>query len=146
MTDDLVKRARDAMRGIAGGPWQVTMSRNSDGATGYHVAMHDHCSIAVDKRGYWADDYQPACDECGYYQPDDAMDCAQWRVDTARFIAASRDLVPDMADRIDDLQVKLSECKAALHAADVLAGAVVTCSDAQLNALQAYREIRARSI
>lgn len=85
--------AKEATKGFAGFPWQVTMARNEDGVTGYYVRGHCEAGIAVVRDQYWDDDYNPPRDDYGYFQPDENMDCLPVRVDIAKFIAAANPTV-----------------------------------------------------
>ena len=89
--DDLIRRAREALVDVTPGPW----SYNSMGEFG----------PAYD------DDYQAfgmICDPVGECDWPNA-------VDNARFIAAARDLVPAMADRIEAQEALLKEAMAAME-------------------------------
>jgi len=85
MSDDLIRRAREALVSVTPGPW----SYNSMGEFG----------PAYD------DDYQAfgmICDPVGECDWPNA-------VDNARFIAAARDLVPALADRLEAQEALLRE-------------------------------------
>jgi hypothetical protein len=103
--------------GILEGPWMVKMRRDDEGVTGYCVMQHDRTAICVDRRGYWVDGHIPPADEDGYNQPDEHMDCAKWRIETARFIAAARDLVPALAAERDALRERAERAEAQLATA-----------------------------
>ena len=82
MSDDLVKRARDALNGVTEGPW-IDYEFSAD----HWVAFKSDDSGPAMRIGSWHDQ----------------------REANARFIAASRDLVPAMADRIEELEAKLAK-------------------------------------
>ena len=95
--------AKEATKGFAGLPWQITMGRNADGATGYYVRGHCEVGIAVVRDQYWEDDYNPPRDDYGYFQPDENMDCDPVRVEIAKFIAAAnpsviRELIAELLE------------------------------------------------
>lgn len=73
------------------GPWMVCMDRKS-GMTVYRPITHTHTAIAVNREDFYLPGYKPGVDCDGYVQPDDNIDCAQWRVDVARLIAAAPDM------------------------------------------------------
>ena len=80
---DLVKQARDLLDGVTLGPWRV--------------AGTDPWNLTV----CW-DDHNRVCFLAHSAGLDDARDFA-----TARFIAATRELVPAMADRIEAMEAAL---------------------------------------
>ena len=89
------------------GPWQVMMVCDKYGTSTYQVRMHAHAAIAVCKKSYWHEGYEPQTDEDGYYQPDEIMDCMPYQVGNARLIAAA----PELLDALENLvrAVKASE-------------------------------------
>ena len=82
------------------GPWQVTMVRDKYGTTSYQVRMHTHTAIAVCKKSYWHEGYEPHTDEDGYYQPDELMGCMPHRVANARLIAAAPELLEALKELV----------------------------------------------
>lgn len=118
MSIDTSKEAVEALLTEATeGPWQIRMRRHEDGETSYVVMQHFRTGVAVDPRGYWADGYSPTTDEDGYFQPDANMDCSQFRVANALFMAAARDLVPALLAERDRLRAFLTDFAAAKFAA-----------------------------
>lgn len=75
------------------GPWMVVMQRNQFGDTVYGVLEHTRTLVVVDPEGYYAKGQYPAQDEDGYYLPDDQIDCSEYRVASARLIAAAPELL-----------------------------------------------------
>jgi hypothetical protein len=84
---DLVKQARDLLDGVAGERWCFEEYQNDIGQTGIQVVAQDGTVI---------------CDDEPYYPQ--AVERKN-----ARFIAASRQLVPAMADRIEALEAALRD-------------------------------------
>ena len=68
-------------------PLQVIMSRPENCGTRYHIQSHIEPSIHVEPSDYWGYGHVYATDEHGYIQPDDEMDCDQWRHEYARYMA-----------------------------------------------------------
>lgn len=91
MSDDLVKRARDVLNGATPGPWERDMSYQWPSKVRSLDEKHRHRWV-VDVSSF----------------PDSTH-----TISDARFIAASRELVPAMADRIEDLEAKLAKAVAA---------------------------------
>lgn len=88
MSDDLVKRVRALLEGVTPGPWRYDRTNGSP-TTGEHM-------IAGGLPGYLAE----------------VRDCGSGNVSgNARFIAASRQLVPAMADRIKALEAQLADLR-----------------------------------
>lgn len=113
---DTSTEAVEAMLECLMGPWQVCMVRDNYGTTGYHIRTHSHTAITVDPRGYFPEGYTPPVDDDGYYQPDDVMVCPSWRIDIARFIAASRQMVPALLKERDQLRDELDAAYAIIAA------------------------------
>jgi hypothetical protein len=90
------------------GPWQVVMTRDEYGVSGYRILTHSHPSIAVEPAGYWEPEYEPEADDDGYYQPDIQMDCAQWRISSARLIAFGIAALPELIARVRKLETGLA--------------------------------------
>ena len=84
MSDDLVNRAREVLDGVTPGPWR------EDGPTWNKIV--------------WSDADNRVCFMAHSNGLNDYRDEA-----TARFIAASRQLVPKMADCIEALQAEVRE-------------------------------------
>jgi ABC-type nitrate/sulfonate/bicarbonate transport system substrate-binding protein len=82
---DLVKQARDLLDGVTGERWCFEEYQNGLGQTGIQVVAQDGTVI---------------CDDEPFYPQ--AVERKN-----ARFIAATRDLVPAMADRIEALEAAL---------------------------------------
>lgn len=80
-------------------PWQVLMKRDEDGATGYHIRMHTHPAIAMDKNSYWDEDYEPSTDQDGYYQPDGYEDVMEYRIDNARYLS----IAPEIESKLREI-------------------------------------------
>lgn len=88
MSDDLVKRAREVLNGVTPGPWIVEYKQGD-----MRLLMGNDCKM---------------CDTTYYpWTPDEPAD---WE-----FIATSRELVPAMADRIEELEAKLAKAVEALR-------------------------------
>lgn len=66
-------------------PIQVTMAR-PNGRSVYTICNHTRPSIQIDPSDYWEDGHQYARDEDGYIQPDEYMDCDQWRPTYAKYM------------------------------------------------------------
>ena len=89
---DLIRRAREALVDVTPGPW----SHNTMGEFGPSSCEDDQS-------------YGMICEPAGECDWPNA-------VDNARFIAAARDLVPAMADRLEAQEALLKEAKMALDA------------------------------
>ena len=101
--DDLIRRAREALVSVTPGPWVMETVRTSCG-TCHRIGPFPRPAYASKPEG-WAcvyDDYPP-----GVGSPD--------LLANSRFIAAARDLVPAMADRLETQEALLREAMAALH-------------------------------
>lgn len=135
MTDDLVRRAREALEGVTEGPWAVA-KKGGDSTdyiimTGldrlmYHEERGEDCVGQINNLGR---------DDGEMFGPD------------ARFIAAARQLVPEMADRIEALEVELKDARGAeaiLAAAiedGVRAGLEIARASAQVDRAEAQKNI-----
>lgn len=113
MSEVLVKRARDVLNGVTPGPWRAC-------ETTIHGRKYGGCwvegpEVDDDGRLSWllipisgsggAKSYTTRLVETQGHDHND---------ENARFIAASRELVPAMADRIEELEAKLAKAVAAL--------------------------------
>lgn len=99
---DLIRRAREALVDVTPGPWVMETVRTSCG-TCHRIGPFPRPAYASKPEG-WAcvyDDYPP-----GVGSPD--------LLANSRFIAAARDLVPAMADRLEAQEALLKEAMAAL--------------------------------
>lgn len=97
--DDLVKRAREALDGVTPGPWEVpdqTYTRNLTVNTGGGM---DAIMLACPGTGGAMSYTDEVCTLSWSGGEHDA---------NARFIAAARDLVPAMADRIEALEAAMA--------------------------------------
>lgn len=92
MTDDLVKQAREAVEGTTEGPWQYVESISQDGQECYGCAVFTDGTDAF----AWLE---------GSAEDD---------IPNARFIAASRQLVPAMADALEAKDRRIRALSAAL--------------------------------
>ena len=110
------------------GPWQVTMQRNL-GNTSYSICMHSHAAIAVVPAEYWVDGYTPEVDEDGYFQPDDNIDCAKYRIATMRAISH----LPDIIKEVLNLRHELKSALAYFDHHGVTGGSVETTRAAFAN-------------
>lgn len=100
--DDLIRRAREALVDVTPGPWVMETVRTSCG-TCHRIGPFPRPAYASKPEG-WAcvyDDYPP-----GVGSPD--------LLANSRFIAAARDLVPAMADRLEAQEALLKEAVVAL--------------------------------
>lgn len=81
-------------------PIQVTMIR-PDGRSAYTIRNHIEPSIQIDPSDYWEDGHKYTIDEYGYIQPDEYMDCDQWRPAYAKYMALTspKMLLEVLADR-----------------------------------------------
>lgn len=94
--DDLVKRAREALDGVTAGPWKAFIDDSGGQWAGWPLSI-DATNITdktvVRTGGQWPYEW-------------DAKTSQDEAVANARFIAASRELVPAMADRIEALEAE----------------------------------------
>lgn len=101
--DDLIHRAREALVDVTPGPWVMETVRTSCG-TCHRIGPFPRPAYASKPEG-WAcvyDDYPP-----GVGSPD--------LLANSRFIAAARDLVPAMADRLAAQKALLKEAMETLR-------------------------------
>lgn len=109
-------------------PIQVTMIR-PDGRSAYTIRNHIEPSIQIDPSDYWEDGHQYVRDEYGYIQPDEYMDCDQWRPAYAKYMALTspkmvleiledrekwKESAINNACRSDSLEIQRDELLAAL--------------------------------
>lgn len=110
--EELKRLAKAVLTAFSGLPWQVTMVRNEDGVTHYHIRSHIEPGIAVVKDRYWEDDHVPPVDHYGYIQPDNRMDCDVFRVNIARLIAAANPAaVLELIRQRDELLAALKDAR-----------------------------------
>lgn len=110
MTDDLIKRAREALDGVTPGEWAL------DGIAIAHPSSPYGYPIDVCLMG------EPA-----QYPGDIPVMMQGWEAN-ARFIAAARDLVPAMADRIEALEAEMARLRDAKPVAlNVKPGQIERC-------------------
>lgn len=103
MSDDLVERAREALDGVTPGPWR------HDGHTGVMASGSvDTYSGVVWATIIRAEQTSETDVERRSWETSGSPDA------NAHFIAASRELVPAMADRIEELEAKLAKAVEAL--------------------------------
>lgn len=102
MSDNLIRRAREALANVTPGPWVMETVRTSCG-TCHRIGPFPRRAYASKPEG-WAcvyDDYPP-----GVGSPD--------LLANSRFIAAASDLVPAMADRLEAQEALLREAMCGL--------------------------------
>ena len=104
MSDDLLDRAKSAMEGVTPGPWGAVASVPSEGYECYWLRAM--VSYGAPLRGY-------KCIEIGAVNGPQSGEHAS----NARFIAASRSLVPEMISEIERLRAEVARMALAdLHA------------------------------
>ncbi len=93
--DDLIQRAREALVDVTPGPWEAALEK---GCHGIVASIQDEvrCVAIIGNAP-------------------ETPEREQMRFANARFIAAARDLVPAMADRLEAQEALLREAMAALH-------------------------------
>lgn len=111
MTDDLVKRAREALAGVTKKPWRIGPDEEGEPA---QCITADGFDIATCWGGYNAAEAD------------------------ARFIVAARDLVPQLADRIADLERQLAAAVAAVSDAGRRRGEAEARLDRAVEALRPF--------
>ena len=126
MSDDLVRRARDALDGVTDAPWHAANMQGPRRQTNFArvFAADDDLRFIADCR-----------DTLNFHSLTD-------NEKNAHFIAASRDLVPVMADRIELLEAQLAQCDAALKAADELSNALGAYNRAGAGPLTGWQDVQ----
>ena len=95
MSDNLIRRAREALVDVAPGPWEAALEK---GCHGIVASIQEEARfVAVIGNAPETPEREPM------------------RFANARFIAAARDLVPAMADRLEAQEALLREAMEALH-------------------------------
>lgn len=92
--DDLIRRAREALVDVTPGPWDAALEHGGDGIVA--SIQEESRFVAV------------------IYNATETPEREPMRFANARFIAAARDLVPAMADRLEAQEALLREALAAL--------------------------------
>lgn len=103
--DDLTRRAREALVDVTPGPWKEFIDDSSGQWTGWPLSIdatsiEDKCVVRTG--GQWPYEW-------------DAKTSQHEACANARFIAAARDLVPALADRLEAQEALLREAMAALE-------------------------------
>ena len=91
---DLIRRAREALVDVTPGPWDAALEHGGDGIVA--SIQEESRFVAV------------------IYNATETPEREPMRFANARFIAAARDLVPAMADRLEAQEALLREALAAL--------------------------------
>ena len=114
MTDDIVKRATEALEGVTPGPWIAGPHQNDETAQMFWY-VYARCIIFEVDGSYDEDDDDVVATRLG-------RDAKAIQAD-ARFIAAARDLVPDMAAEIAALRAEVEKLTKAKQLANARADA-----------------------
>ena len=106
--DDLSRRAREALVDVTPGPWKEFIDDSSGQWTGWPLSIdatsiEDKCVVRTG--GQWPYEW-------------DAKTSQHEACANARFIAAARDLVPALADRLEAQEALLREAMGALDDRD----------------------------
>ena len=116
MSDDLLDRAKEAMEGVTDGPWR----REAMGGMSSVLALHHpprsdrRCDQSYAFRGDEFCIAYPFLQDTQDGRIDTRLDFVCFGHEDARFIAASRSLVPEMADRIEALTARAEAAEAKL--------------------------------
>ena len=125
MSDDLIRRAREALVDVAPGPWEAALEK---GCHGIVASIQEEARfVAVIGNAPETPEREPM------------------RFANARFIAAARDLVPAMADRLEAQEALLREAMAVLERCPPTSNPTLT-AEYNLERIEAWWRLEVRPV